>query len=366
MVRRRDWGRGDYGDRYGGYGRWAPYVPVAQRRAQAIAYAKTLERKQGRKLAPVKVAGRAIATSFWGQAWCANLEAYSDFANRLPRGRTYVRNGSVIDLSISKGQIAALVSGSEVYNITISIGTLPTAVWKEIQRDCARSIASLIDLLQGRFDQGVMQRLTRIEGGLFPKPKEIKMQCSCPDSAGLCKHLAAVLYGVGAQLDHSPELLFTLRNVDHLELIGQAVAAENLDRALAGESEEDLQSSDLGEMFGIELESGATGPTHSRRPPKAKPRGSASSRQAPKARRATAQHNRVEKRKQGSATVVAKATVATLSKPKQVKGHGAQVAGSASAEKKRLRAGSARTSSQPRKRSEQSNSRPLSPPLESP
>jgi len=348
MVRRRGWGRDDYGDRYGGYGRWAPYVSVAQRRAKAVAYAKSLEKKQGRKLAPVKVEGRAIATSFWGQAWCANLEAYSDFANRLPRGRTYVRNGSVIDLSISQGQIAALVSGSVIYNVTISIGTLPTVVWKEIQRDCARSIASLIDLLQGRFDRGVMQRLTRIEGGLFPTPKEIKMQCSCPDSAGLCKHLAAVLYGVGAQLDHSPELLFILRNVDHLDLIGQAIAAENLDRALAGESGDALQSSDLGEMFGIELESSATEPTNARRPPKAKPRNSTSRVSAPKGGRATAQHNRVKKRKQGSASVVAKATAATLSKPKQVKGQGSQVAGSASAVKKRLRAGSARISSQPR------------------
>lgn len=350
MARGRGWGRGDYGDRYGGYGRWAPYVPVAKRRAKALAYAKTLEKKQGRKLAPVKVEGRAIATSFWGQAWCANLEAYSDFANRLPRGRTYVRNGSVIDLSISQGQIAALVSGSEVYNVTISIGTLPKAIWKEIQSDCSRSIASLIDLLQGRFDRGVMQRLTRIEGGLFPKPKEIKMRCSCPDAAGLCKHIAAVLYGVGAQLDHSPELLFTLRNVDHLELIGQAVAAENVDRAFSGESEEALPVGDLSEMFGIELESTGANPATARVQSKTKLRGVASRGPTPQAPpgKTPRLDNRIEKRQPGSATVAANATAATLPTPKQQRKKATPVAGKARALKKKPRVGRVRISSQPR------------------
>lgn len=280
-------GRGyyGYGSRYGGYGGFAPYVPVAQRRAKAQAYAKALEKKEGRKLAPVKVEGRTIASSFWGQAWCDNLEAYSDFANRLPRGRTYVHNGSVIDLSIAKGQITALVSGSEVYKVTISIDTLPPAIWKKIQRDCASSIGSLIDLLQGRFDRGVMQRLTQTDGGLFPKPKEIKMRCSCPDSAFLCKHLAAVMYGIGARLDQSPELLFILRNVDYLDLIGQAVTAENLDRALSGDSSENLSAGDLGEMFGIELESSASAPPKSDQPPNSKPQKANSKRRGAKARR---------------------------------------------------------------------------------
>ncbi len=317
MVRKRKWGRGDYGDRFGGYGRFPEYVPVAKRRAQAAAYAKTLEKKQGRKLAPVTVEGRAIAGSFWGQAWCANLEAYSDFASRLPRGRTYVRNGSVIDLSISEGQIDALVSGSEVYSVTISIGTLPVAAWKEIQRDCARSIASLIDLLQGRFDHGVMQRITRIDGGLFPKPKEIKMRCSCPDSAGLCKHIAAVMYGVGARLDRSPELLFTLRKVDHRELIGQAVTAENLDRALAGDTADALSASDLGDMFGIELESSAVKSTPKRRASQVR-RDLASSKPAPKDRRTVVQQNDhvAKPRARGSASVNRKASEARLPKSK--------------------------------------------------
>jgi uncharacterized Zn finger protein len=235
---------------------WRPYVPVAQRRAKAATYAKKLASKEKRPLSPVNIVGRKIAASFWGNAWCDNLEAYSDFANRMPRGRTYVRNGSVIDLQIERGKIKALVSGSDVYTVTIEIATLPKAAWAGVKQDCAQSIESLIDLLGGRFDDGVMKRLSRQEDGMFPKPKEIKLKCSCPDWATMCKHCAAVLYGVGARLDSSPELLFTLRGVDHTELIGQAVSSENLDRSLQGQGASALPSGELSEMFGIDLVGG--------------------------------------------------------------------------------------------------------------
>lgn len=260
--------RARYGREYGsGYGGFAPYVPVAQRRANAIRHAEQLAKKEGRELVPVRITGRAMATTYWGQAWCDNLEAYSDFANRLPRGRTYARNGSVIDLQIKQGKIEAIVSGSEIYTISISIDTLAKPLWTRLKAECSQSIASLIDLLQGRFDAGVMQRLAHPTEGLFPRPKEIKMRCSCPDSAGLCKHLAAVLYGVGNRLDASPELLFMLRNVDHLELVGQAVAEGNLDRTLAAGDDHALAGSDLGEIFGIDLDNSQTTP-----PPKKTPR----------------------------------------------------------------------------------------------
>ncbi len=233
---------------------WRPYVPLARRRARAASFAAKLAKKEKRTLAPIKIEGRTIAASFWGKAWCDNLEQYSDFENRLPRGRTYVRNGSVIDLQIQRGKVKAIVSGSEIYQVAVDIKTLPAAVWSRIQKDCARSIDSLIDLLQGRFEQGVMKRLTQREGGLFPKPSEIAMKCSCPDWAGMCKHAAATLYGVGARLDTAPELLFTLRDVDHLELISQAVDAANLDQALQSQGAA-LAGTDLGEIFGIDLES---------------------------------------------------------------------------------------------------------------
>jgi uncharacterized Zn finger protein len=248
--------RRSYGSRYGygDYGGFAPYVPVAKRRADAAKYAKQLAKKEGRELTPVSISGRAIATTYWGKAWCDNLEAYSDFANRLPRGRTYARNGSVIDLQIKQGQIAAIVSGSSIYTIAISIATLAKPTWKRLKSECSQSISSVFDLLQGRFDADVMQRLAHPTDGLFPQPKQIAMKCSCPDFAGLCKHLAAVLYGVGNRLDTSPELLFTLRNVDHTELIGSAVAEGNLDRTLRGDDGESVVGGDLSEIFGIDLD----------------------------------------------------------------------------------------------------------------
>lgn len=245
-----------YGNRYG----FPPYVPVARRRAQAAVQAAKIAKKEKRTLAPIEIDGRAIACSFWGKAWCENLESYSDFANRLPRGRTYVRNGSVVDLQIEHGKVKALVSGSSLYRVEITIKTVPEAEWSRIKKDCTNSIASLLDLLQGRFDKGVMERLSRREGGLFPQPKHISMSCSCPDWAVMCKHVAAVLYGVGARLDSQPKLLFTLRHVDHLELISQAVDADSLDQSLLANSGAGLADADLGAMFGIELDSAKAAP----------------------------------------------------------------------------------------------------------
>lgn len=239
---------------------WKPYVSVGERKAKAAAFAVKLAKKEKRSLTPIKLAKRTIASSFWGKAWCDHLESFSDFESRLPRGRTYVRNGSVIDLDIKRGRVKAIVSGSEIYRITIDIDTVCAARWSKLRKNCAHSIDSLFDLLQGRFDQGIMERLTCPETGLFPDPDEIHMKCSCPDWAVMCKHVAATLYGVGSRLDVAPELLFTLRAVDHLDLIKQAVDAGNLDQALKGDAPSALAESDLGEIFGIELDAGQKGP----------------------------------------------------------------------------------------------------------
>jgi uncharacterized Zn finger protein len=226
-----------------------PYVPVAKRRAQA---AREVEkrRKKGQTITPVVIEGRAIAHTFWGKAWCDNLESYSDYENRLPCGRTYVRNGSVVDLQIKPGKITALVSGSELYNVTVDIAALPDKEWRSIKARCAGQIGSLVELLQGRLSKGVMDVVTAHDGGLFPKPRDIKMRCSCPDRAGMCKHLAAVLYGVGARLDHQPELLFVLRQVDHLELIEEAVP-QTVNKPATGKRT--LAESAVADVFGIEL-----------------------------------------------------------------------------------------------------------------
>ncbi len=232
-------------------GGWAPYVSVAERRRKA---AREMEKrkKQGHAVSPVSIEGRTIAKTFWGKAWCENLERYSDYANRLPRGRTYVRNGSVVDLRITPGVIHAHVSGSELYQVVLKVTPVAKAHWKSICDDCAGTIDSLVELLQGRLSKGVMERICRQKLGLFPSPSEIKLSCSCPDSAGMCKHVAAVMYGIGASFDHQPELLFRLRAVDEMELIVNAGKAAPLEKkgAAAGKV---LGGEDLSDMFGLDM-----------------------------------------------------------------------------------------------------------------
>jgi len=236
---------------YNGYG-FKPYVPVAQRRREAQREVEK-RRKKGLNVVPIVIDGRVIAKTFWGKAWCENLESYSDFENRLPRGRTYVRNGSVVHLEIQPGKISALVSGSELYSVEITISSLPDPHWKCVKSECAGQIGSLVELLQGRLSRSVMDVVTRRGGGLFPKPAEIKMKCSCPDWAGMCKHVAAVMYGVGARLDDKPELLFVLRKVDHLELIAGAVDSAPVADVRKSRGKKTIAVGDLADVFGIEM-----------------------------------------------------------------------------------------------------------------
>ncbi len=234
------------------YSYWPPYVPVAKRRAKATKAMAKLKKK-GEKIEPVEITGRKIAKTFWGAAWCENLETFSDYDNRLPRGRTYVRNGSVCHLGISAGLIDAYVSGSDIYRIRIAIKSLSKNKWCEVKKACSGQIGSMLELLQGRFSRHIMTIITDIKTGLFPKPSEITLDCDCPDGAHLCKHLAAVLYAVGARLDNQPELLFKLRGVDHQELVDTeldiATGKASSGRRLAGQ--------DLGALFDIEVDTEA-------------------------------------------------------------------------------------------------------------
>jgi uncharacterized Zn finger protein len=257
------------------YGGWAPYVPVAVRRRNAERAMAKL-RKTGHPVAPVTIAGRLIATTFWGRAWCDTIESFHDYENRLPRGRTYVRNGSVVDLQIAPGKVAAVVSGSELYDVAVTIKETAKAQWRAICADCAGGIDSLVELLQGRFSRGVMERLCRQQGGLFPRPSDIRFSCSCPDHASMCKHVAAVLYGVGARLDHRPELLFRLRGVDESDLLAWIDTALPLSKTgpAAGKV---LDADDMSALFGLDLaapevpaagvSSGKTGTARARRAP---------------------------------------------------------------------------------------------------
>jgi uncharacterized Zn finger protein len=237
------------------YSGWKPYVPVAKRRRRAAGEAAKLQKK-GHQVSPVVVEGRAIARTFWGKAWCENLERYSDYENRLPRGRTYVRNGSVIDLQIAPGEVKALVSGSDLYEVRVKVAPVAKARWESICKDCAGEIDSLIELLQGRFSKGVMERVCREKTGLFPTPGDILLTCSCPDWAYMCKHVAAVLYGIGARLDTQPDLLFRLHDVDEKELIAGAGKAVPLARK-APAAGKVLADADLSALFGVEIDTGS-------------------------------------------------------------------------------------------------------------
>ena len=230
---------------------WRRYVPVAERRARARREMNKL-RKKGRDIQPIEIEGRTIARSFWGKRWCEHLESFSDYANRLPRGRTYVRNGSVCHLAVRTGRIDAIVSGSELYDVTIRIDKLKAAVWKSVKSRCSGQIGSMLELLQGKLSREVMSVVTDRERGLFPKPGEIRFDCSCPDWASMCKHVASVLYGVGSRLDDRPESLFLLRGVDTEELIATEMTLPGdagTDDALADDA--------LAGIFGIDLDTGS-------------------------------------------------------------------------------------------------------------
>lgn len=240
-----------------GYSGFAPYVSVAERRKRAARKLAQL-RKKGLDPRPVEISGRAIATTFWGKAWCSHLESCADYESRLPRGRTYARNGSVIDLQVTKGELRALVSGSEIYEVLVRIEPLSPTRWKRTRKECAGQIGTVVELLSGTLSNEVMAVLCHREKGLFPSTREIEMGCSCPDGVFLCKHLAAVLYGVGARLDQAPDLLFTLRGVDGAELIADAGRAKGL--AKANRAGAAIDDEHLGEIFGIEMEARTSRP----------------------------------------------------------------------------------------------------------
>lgn len=239
----------------GYYAGWKPYVPVAERRRKAEQQvAKAI--KAGRTLSPIAPYRGGIAKTFWGKAWCDNLERYSDYGNRLPRGRTYVRNGSVIDLQITAGEIRAQVMGSSLYTVKIDVSASADQPWRTLVADCASSIDSMVELLQGKLSGAVMERICKPGTGLFPSPKDIRFGCSCPDWASMCKHVAAVLYGVGARFDQQPELLFTLRGVDATDLVSSTGAGLSAARS-APASGKVLDDAALGDVFGIEIDTGS-------------------------------------------------------------------------------------------------------------
>jgi uncharacterized Zn finger protein len=250
---------------------WPAYVPVADRRKAAEREADAL-RKKGRTITPIRLEGKKITRTFWGQAWCDNLESYSDYANRLPRGRTYVRSGAIVHLAIGDGKIDALVRGSSMYTVALTVRPLAKPRWRAVIDRCAGEVTSLVELLEGTLTRCVMEIVTEKTRGIFPSPQEISLSCSCPDWATMCKHVAAAMYGVGARLDEHPELLFRLRGVDPAQLIAKSVGRAAAKASRAGGAA--IEDSALGAIFGIEIDEGtaAASPAGAAPPPKPKRR----------------------------------------------------------------------------------------------
>jgi uncharacterized Zn finger protein len=239
-----------------GYDGWPRYVSAAEKRQKAQKKIAKLV-KSGAELDPVEIEGRTIARTFWGKGWCKHLESFSDYSNRLPRGRSYVSSGLVCHLAIEECHISAIVSGNRLYNVEINITKLPAAKWAKLKKQCAGKIGTLLELLQGKLSNQLMAEVTDQQNGIFPLPGEIVFDCSCPDWADMCKHVAATLYGVGRRLDEKPELLFLLRGVDQDELITEGTK-EVINAETAGERSKKsnrrrVSADQIEDLFGIEL-----------------------------------------------------------------------------------------------------------------
>ena len=236
---------------------YPPYVSVAQKRAKADKKLKSLQKKNP-NIRPVIIESRTIAKTWWGKSWNTNLESYADYANRIGRGRSYLRYGAVLDLQIKAGYIESLVQGSRStpYKVQIKIKNLKKDIWKNIKTKCQGNFDSLQGLLLGRFPKSLSDIFTNRESGLFPSPKEISFDCSCPDWADMCKHVAATLYGIGARLDLEPKLFFTLRDVKMNDLITGVVKDQTSDllKKAKQKSSKIIDDPNLSEMFGIDIE----------------------------------------------------------------------------------------------------------------
>jgi len=234
------------------------YVSVAEKRAKAEKKILQLKKKNP-AISPVCVKGNKLAESWWGISWNKNLESYADYSNRIGRGRSYVRHGAVLDLKIKSGKIISLVQGSvsRPYTIEISIQKIKTPAWENILKKCQGKIDSLHALLDGKLPKAMIDILIDKKDGIFPSPGEIKFYCSCPDSATMCKHIAATLYGVGTRLDQNPALFFTLRGVDMENLVSQAIQKEAdqlIKKSKTKTSKRIIQNADLSSTFGIDFD----------------------------------------------------------------------------------------------------------------
>ncbi len=239
------------------YSRFPRYVSVGEKLAKAQKKLEQLKKKNP-NITPLILHGTKLAHTWWGIAWNTNLEKYADYSNRIGRGRSYIRNGCVLDFKIKPGEITSLVqgTGSRPYEVAIKIKPLNKEAWNEMKKQCEGKIESLQELIEGRFPKNLIEIFTAKGEGLFPSPKEIKFSCSCPDWASMCKHVAATLYGVGAKLDDDPKLFFLLRKTEMDDLITEALYDKSKKMLKKAEKKTSRVIDDLDavKMFGIDID----------------------------------------------------------------------------------------------------------------
>lgn len=237
-----------------GYGRYPKYESASEKREKANASLAKLKKKNS-DIEPVIIEGRTLAKSWWGKAWNLNLESYADYENRISRGKSYVRGNMVLDLKITKGKVLAKVQGSrkKPYDVEILIDALSSDKWKQITTLCNNSIDSLEELIEGKFPKEFDVLFKEKKYGLFPSPKEIHFDCSCPDWASMCKHVAAVLYGIGARFDINPMIFFELRDIDSKELVRKSVEqkVDSMLKNAGKKSKREIPEKDIADIFGL-------------------------------------------------------------------------------------------------------------------
>lgn len=195
-----------------------------------------------------------ICKSWWGDAWCRNLDRYADWDNRIDRGRSYLRNGTVIDLKMNGGEIYAKVQGSREtpYTVKITIDPINEKKSRKIEKQAAGKIQNIEALLTGTFPESLKEDFFQ-EGMLFPSLKEIHFNCSCPDWASLCKHVAATLFGVGVRLDTDPKIFFQMRGINIEDFVEKAISGK-LEKMLKNADKitpRIIKDSEIMNLFGV-------------------------------------------------------------------------------------------------------------------
>jgi len=176
----------------------------------------------------------SFGKTWWGEQWLNSLNNI-DYSNRLPRGASYARKGAVEKIKIDGNHISAKVKGSRPrpYNVDIILPPFFDPELGNFLQEITTHPVIISKLLNRELDPLVLKLAEKCGLKVFPgKWSDLKMQCSCPDWAVPCKHLASVIYKVSAEIDNNPFLVFSLHNVDllaELEKLGLVINRQNIE-----------------------------------------------------------------------------------------------------------------------------------------